>query len=325
LLRLWRTIRRSRPDAVQTWMYHANLLGGLAAYAAGRRNICWGIRQSALSARAVSRLTRLVSWLSARLSRRLPRRIVCCAQKALQTHAEAGYDRQRMVVIPNGYDLSAFRPDLSSGAALRSGLGIGSEAPVIGFVARFHAFKDHANLLNALALLRESGVAPTCLLVGTDMDEGNAELAGITGRLGLADQVRLLGARNDIPAVMNALDIHVMSSFSEGFPNVLAEAMACGTPCISTDVGDAAQIVGASGRIVPPRDPAALADAVRHMLAERRGPGWSARQAAARRHILENFSMERMLASYHEAWALDRLPADGPRHAQAPAPVRSAL
>jgi glycosyltransferase involved in cell wall biosynthesis len=326
LLSLWRTVRQHRPDAVQTWMYHANLLGGIVAYTAGRRNICWGIRQSGLRAGAVSRRTRLVDWLSARLSRWLPRRIVCCAESALLAHAEAGYDRARMVVIPNGYNLSGFRPDPPARAALRNELGLAQSEPVSGFVARFHPFKDHANLLRALALLRKSAVAPTCLLVGTGMDHENAELAEIIGRLGLSEQVRLLGARSDIPAVMNALDVHVMSSENEGFPNVLAEAMACGTPCVSTDVGDAAQILGGTGRLVPPRDPAALAEAIGQMLGERADAGWTMRQGAARRHILENFSMERMLASYHRTWSLDGLPIEDLKHTlETPSGVRSAV
>jgi len=303
LWRLWRIVRRERPDVVQTWMYHANLVGGIVAYAAGQRNICWGIRQSSLRWGGISARTRLVDRASARLSRQVPRKIVCCAEKALAAHAESGYDRQRMVVVANGYDLSAFRPDPAAGAALRDRLGLTPAEPVIGFVARFHPFKDHATLLEAIAALRQSGLAPACLLVGAGMDEGNAELADSIRTLGLAGQVRLLGPRSDVAAVMNALDVHVMSSVSEGFPNVLAEAMACGTPCVATDVGDAAHIVGNTGLIVPARDPAALASAIRQMLAERGSAAWPDRQERARRRIVENFSMERMIAGYRRVWS----------------------
>lgn len=302
LRRMWRTIRQVRPDAVQTWMYHANLLGGIVARLAGQRNICWGIRQSSLDPDRTSRSTMLVHTLSARFSRHIPRRIICCAEKARDLHAESGYDAGRMLVIPNGYDLSAFRPDPTSAGAVRAELALDPAEPVIGFVARFHSNKDHANLLKALSQLRLASVRPVCLLIGYGMDQDNPELVKMIANLALTDQIRLLGQRSDIPKVMNALDLHVMSSMSEGFPNVLAEAMACGTPCVSTDVGDAAMIIGDTGRIVPPSDPAALASAIAEMLTELHRPSWPKRREAARRQVEDNFSIDRMVESYNQVW-----------------------
>lgn len=302
LWRLWREIRRAEPDVVQTWLFHADLLGGVVTRLAGRRNVCWGIHTTTLDPREIPRSTILVARICKNLSRLVPRRVVCGALKARDVHARMGYYAARLRVIPNGYDLSVFRPDPEQGVALREALGIDLAAPVIGFVARFDPVKDHANLLEALAILRRWGVAPTCLLVGTGMEAENAELARQIAEAGVADQVRLLGRRTDIPAVMNALDLHVMSSSSEAFPNVLAEAMACGTPCVSTDVGDAVAILGDTGRIVPPRDPAALAEAMGALLAERAGPDWSARRETARRHVADNFSIEKMVDSYRRVW-----------------------
>lgn len=302
LLRLWREIRRIKPDAVQTWMYHADLLGGLAARLAGVRNVTWGIHHTTLDPKQSPRSTILVAKACALLSRNIPRRIICCAERSREVHAGLGYDAGRMRVIPNGYDLSVFQPDPTAGAALRRDLGLTPDAPVIGFVARFDPLKDHNNLLQALALLRARGIAPTCLLIGTGLESENRQLADWISKTVPGDQIRLLGRRSDIPAVMNALDLHVMSSSSEAFPNVLAEAMACGTPCVSTDVGDAAAIVGATGRIVPPSNPAALAGAIADMLAARDAPDWPARRAAARAHVADNFSLARMIDAYHSVW-----------------------
>ncbi|MCC7320677.1 MAG: glycosyltransferase [Rubellimicrobium sp.] len=305
LWRLWREIRRIRPDVVQTWMYHADLVGGVAARLAGCRNVVWGIHNSNLSPGETARSTILVARVCARLSRLVPRCIICCAERAREVHAALGYEARRMVVVPNGYDLSQFRPDPDARARLRGALGIAQDAPLIGFVARFDPQKDHRTLLRALALLGERGVAPQCLLVGTGMEEGNAALAAMIAETGTADPVHLLGRRTDIPAVMNALDLHVMSSVGEAFPNVLAEAMACGTPCVSTDVGDAGVILGDTGRIVPPRDPAALAEAIAAGLQERALPAWQARQAAARARIAENFTIDRMVGRYRAVWNAD--------------------
>lgn len=303
LWRLWQLIRRTRPDAIQTWMYHADLLGGVVARLAGQRNIVWGIRHTTLVPGESPRSTIVVARLCAWLSRIVPRRIICCAEKAREVHAALGYDSARMSVIPNGYDLSVFHPDGQAGQQVRHELSLASDASVIGFVARFDPQKDHETLLSALSVLQAQGNCPICLLVGTGLTSDNIELTGRIAALGLDERVRLLGRRNDIPAVMNALDLHVMSSaFGEAFPNVLAEAMACGTPCVSTDVGDAAAILGDTGEIVPSRNPEALAAAIMDMLTEREAPSWTKRCEAARCRVSDRYSIERMAESYCKLW-----------------------
>jgi glycosyltransferase involved in cell wall biosynthesis len=302
LWQLWCLIRNLRPDAIQTWMYHADLLGGVIARLAGQSNVSWGIRQSDIAGTGTARSTILVAKLCARLSRLVPRTIICCAKKAADVHATFGYDAGRMRVIPNGYDLSVFKPNPAAGVELRAGLGIDPYNPVIGFVARFDPLKGHDNLLQALSLLKARGHTPACLLVGTGMEPNNTALAAMVADLGLKDQVYLLGRRNDIPTVMNALDLHVMSSYSEAFPNVLAEAMACGTPCVSTDVGDAAEILGETGWILPPCDTEALAVAMAQALDMHGSADWTTRQDACRAHICANFSIDKMVKFYHSAW-----------------------
>lgn len=302
LFRLWRVIRTTRPDVVQTWMYHADLVGGLVTRMAGCRNVVWGMHNTTLSEEKSARNTIRTVRLCARLSSRVPHRIICCAEKTRAVHAALGYDETRMRVVPNGYDLSTFRPDPVSREQIRKELGIGSDTPVIGFVARFDPQKDHANLLHALANLRDSGRRPLCLLVGTGLAPDNADLSRMISDLGLTAQVRLMGRRSDIPAVMNALDVHVMSSASEAFPNVLCEAMACGTPCVTTDVGDAAVIVSDTGWVAPARDPKALSNAMADALSARERADWTARKEAARQRIETHFTIDRMVEGYHAVW-----------------------
>jgi glycosyltransferase involved in cell wall biosynthesis len=169
-------------------------------------------------------------------------------------------------------------------------------------VGRFDPQKDHVNLLAALAYIQRQGVDLACVLVGTGLDADNTPLLQQIEQAGLQSRVRLLGRRNDISAVMNALDVHVLSSSAEAFPNVLAEAMACGTPCVTTDVGDAPLIVGDTGWVVPPRNAEALADAIESALSVKSDPGWNERKHAARLRIEQNFSIERMVAAYNEVW-----------------------
>ena len=171
-------------------------------------------------------------------------------------------------------------------------------------MARYDKKKDHLNLLNALSLIREKNINFFCTLVGSNIDKKNFILISEIKRLKLSNNVRLLGQNDNILQVMNGLDVFVQSSsYGEGFPNVVAESMACGTPCIVTDVGDAGLIVGKTGWIVPPNNPNNLAKAIEKALNEMRTKNWNKRRHKARLRIKENFNISKMLQSYNEVWS----------------------
>ncbi len=302
---LWRILRLEQPDVVQTWMYHADLLGGVVARLAGIKPISWGVRQTNLEPGKSKRSTIWVARTCARLSRWVPQAIVCCAESAARAHNGIGYDQRKLVVVPNGYDLRQFRPDMELRGRTQRALGIPPGVRVLGMVGRFDAQKDHENLLSALAGLDLEKVDAYCVLVGNEVNERNRTLMRWIQARGLGSRVLLLGQRTDIPAVMNALDLHVLSSsFGEGFPNVVAEAMACGTPCVATDIGDASVIVGDTGWIVPPRDPVALAAAMAAAMKDHSDVDcWRQRREAARARIEQCFSMDSMVRGFHEVWA----------------------
>ena len=306
LVQLFRLIREIRPDVVQTWMYHSDLIGGLVGRLAGVRAIAWGIRHANLDPAHNSRATLGIVRVCALLSGWVPRKIVSCSAQASRVHQAVGYRADKFIHIPNGYNLQRLQPDAASRSALRAELGIAHNAFVLGMVARFDVQKDHRNLVQALGLLKRRGVPFTCLLVGVGMDEANGELRGWLDAAGVAGHVKLLGPRSDVPAVMNALDVHVLSSLGEAFPNVLAEAMACGTPCVTTDVGDAAVIVADHGWVVAPQDSDVLAEGLiqAHNNFTADGAAWQARQAACRAHIMANFELELMCQRYRQAWQL---------------------
>ena len=302
--KLIKLIRRHKPDVVQTWMYHADLLGGIAARMAGIKAIVWGIRHTTLEPGKSKKTTIWIVKLLARLSRWLPARITVCAQRAMDVHEELGYNRAKMSFIPNGYDLEDFTPMPNEARAIRSEWGVEPGIFLIGTVGRYNPQKDHANLLQALALLRSRNIPLRCVLVGVNLDSDNQELVAQIQRLGLEEMVILLGERTDIPAVMSALDVHVLpSAYGEPFPNVVAEAMACETPCVATDVGDAAYIVGNTGWVVPPGDSNALANAIEKSLNEIKHDQWALRCTSARERIQKNFSIKKMVTLYHELWS----------------------
>ena len=301
-------IAKMRPDLVQTWMYHADLIGGLVARWAGARSVIWGIRHANLDADKNRFSTRLTMRACALLSNRIPVAIACCSQQAARVHQALGYQANKFTIIPNGYDLTQFRPDLVARAKIRQEWKVAPEEILLGLVARWDRQKDHPNLLHTLALLAKKGLEFRCVLVGTGMSRENQQLAKLIRQLSLEDRLILTGPRNDIPDVMNALDLHVLSSAGEAFPNTVAEAMACGTPCVVTDVGDAALIVGDTGWIAPPQNPEALAERVEQGLVTLQSEGHEALRQRCRTRITEHFSLERMVSAYRDLWEATVMP-----------------
>ncbi len=301
LLRLVYWLRQNPPHCVQTWMYHADLIGGISAKLAGGIPVIWGIRNSNLKPQHTKRTTLLTAKACARLSRRLPARIVCCSEASRQSHKEMGYAEDRMVVIPNGFDLAAFKPDQEARPAVRRELCIPGEAPLIGLVGRFNPLKDHNNFIRAAAHLHACLPDVHFLLCGDGVTWENPELVEWIKTAGIQTRCHLLGRREDIPRLTASLDIACSSSNSEGFPNVIGEAMACGVPCVVTDVGDSAMIVGETGRVVPPRNPQALAECWRELL--ELGPEGRSRLGSAARHrVEEHFNLPLIVTRYERLY-----------------------
>ncbi|WP_242218914.1 glycosyltransferase family 4 protein [Shinella zoogloeoides] len=304
LRQLWIILRQERPQIVQTWMFHANLIGGVVAKLIGGTEVYWGIHHTTLIPGTTGNSTRLVDWACARLSRYIPTKIIACGKKARDAHICRGYTAVKFTVIPNGYDVSFFCPDLLAREHVRRELSIAHDAYVVGTVGRWDPQKDHANLIAAIRVVREQHPHLHLVLAGSDCDKNNSELQELLYAAALLDNVHLLGRRTDVPAVMNALDLHVLPSYNEAFPNVVAEAMACGVPGIVTDVGDAKDIVGATGWVVPPREAQALANAITEALCEIRDtPNWILRKQQVRQRIEDNFSLQTMAENYYKSWA----------------------
>nr|WP_091657014.1 glycosyltransferase [Massilia sp. PDC64] len=292
LVALVRILRKTRPDVVQTWMYHADLLGGLAARVSGNSNIIWGVRTTDVNAGGV-RATTFVMYLCALLSRVIPRKIVCAANASRRVHARAGYDDKRMVVIPNGFNIDHLKVLPGERTAFREQYGFSTKNLVIGTLGRFNLAKDHKNFVQAAGLLCEKFPDLRFLLVGRGLDSSNIELNQWILDTGFPDRFVLLGERSDVPKCLSAMDIFCLSSRTEGFPNVVGEAMAMGVPCVVTNVGDAAFLVGETGIVVPRENSAALATGIERLLTmpadEREALGKKARE-----RIHAEFTMERV-------------------------------
>jgi len=293
VVRLARIVREFRPAVVHTWMYHSNLIGGIAARLAGGVPIVWAIHSCVLGPDRARRTTRWTVALGAWLSGWLPDQIVAVSRASRDQHAAIGYDPTRLVVIPNGFDVEQYRPDPVARRAVRDELGLHPDTVLIGLVARIDPVKDHAGFIRAATLLAKRQARVAFLLCG----DGTESLAGAIGDAGLSDRFRILGRRDDVPRVMNALDVATLcSAAGEAFPLVIGEAMACGVPCVVTDLGDCSLLVGDTGRVVPPRDPEALAAAWEDLVVlgpdGRRRLGREARRRIERRYSLRSVAAE---------------------------------
>jgi glycosyltransferase involved in cell wall biosynthesis len=297
IMRLAAVIRQFKPDLLQTWLYHADLLGTLARYFVSIPRLSWNIRCAEVDFSQYARTTRWTVAALARLSA-LPDVVVANSEAGRASHLRLGYRPKRWEIVANGFDLQRFRPDARARAAARAELGIDSEAFLVALPARADPMKDHETFLRAARRVLDAGHPAKFALVGRGADRDNPLIGKVVAELGLQAAVLALGERADMPRIFAAADLVALSSaFGEGFPNVLGEAMACGVACVSTDVGDAAAIIDKTGFVVPPRDPAALAAAMSAVAAM--SPEEVARlRESARRRIEQNFSIEAVVRRY---------------------------
>ncbi|WP_431511787.1 glycosyltransferase family 4 protein [Variovorax sp. DAIF25] len=294
--KLFFRIRKIEPDIVQTWMYHADFIGGLAARFAGVKRIIWGVRTTDIS-KGGSPITSAIRWICARISCHIPMKIVCAAEAARKAHAKLGYCEDRMLVIPNGFEMNLFHAEEGHVLALRDQCGFDRSHVVIGCMGRFNIVKDQKNFIQAAKLIAATNPRARFLMVGRGCDAENVELMNWLRESGSMPLFTLLGHRSDVATCLAAMDIFVLPSRTEGFPNALAEAMAMSRVCVSTDVGDAASVLGDCGVVVAAEDSEALAGGIslamdltsfdRRQLGER-----------ARLRVATEFSMDRCVEKF---------------------------
>jgi glycosyltransferase involved in cell wall biosynthesis len=301
LLRLASALRQFRPDLVQGWLYHANIAATVASWLVSRRTpVMWSIRGAPDWDHLDNWQKRLTRWTGKKLSP-LARRIIHNSLAGAVGHEQLGYAARNRVVLPNGFDTVAFQPSNDARQTLRRALNVHDDAVLVGLIGRYDPLKDHRNFLCAARLLKQRYPSMHVVLAGERLERSNEELGQLIRDFGLADRVHLLGLRNDINQVTAALDISVLSSSSEGFPNVIGEAMSCEIPCVVTNVGDCAWIVGDTGKIVPPHDSQGLAKAIGELL--ELGPvGRAAVGKRARARIIQEFSLDSVVRRYEDLY-----------------------
>jgi len=303
----WQTIKKLRqfmrafnPDIVQGWMYHGNIAATVAVFLFDpmRRKVklFWNVRQTLYDINSEKTQTRwliiLGRWLSF-----FPHSIIYNSNLSAEQHCNVGYLSKKTKIIPNGFDLQKFRPDRQRRQQLREELKVSESTVLIGHISRLHPMKDHATLLRAIDRVVDSLSSTGSkqevlfLLIGQ----------GVTSELSTNPAVHFLGERSDIPKIMSAIDIVVSSSaWGEGFPNVIGEAMASEVPCVVTDVGDSAYIVGKYGRVCSVGDDQCIANSILQLIENKQERETVGKQA--RKRIKENYSMDKIKKEYLKEW-----------------------
>lgn len=302
-LKLRRLLKEIQPDVVQTWMYHSDLLGGLAAKSLGVKKVIWGIRTTDVS-QGSSKLTVHLSKLCAKLSYYIPNAIVCAAHVSKDYHVNIGYDESKMNVIPNGFDIEALSATDEDGLEVRQQNNLSVEDIVIGSVGRFNPVKNQKLFVDVAAILTKEYPDLKFMIVGRGNTVGNNELMSWINDYDIADSFRLLGQRDDIPKCLKAMDIFCLHSKTEGFPNVLVEAMAIGLPCISTNVGDSKLILQNLEISVPLGNARALADGISKIIKSllRDESELEILKIRSKTSINERFSMDKVYGLHLDLW-----------------------
>ncbi len=297
LVKLRRIVREFQPDLIQGWMYHGNLAATLARTFARRHPaLAWNVRHSLYDLGYEKPMTRQVIRLNMFFSSS-PNMLLYNSQLARKQHEAFGFALGNGLVIPNGIDVQRFCFSDESRTRVRSELGIPAEANVVGHVARLHPMKGHRFFLRAAADLAQRYPETHFLICGQNVSLENVALRQLIP-VRAHDRFHLLGERGDVSELMSAMDIFCLSSvWGEGFPNVIGEAMATGLPCVVTDVGDSAVVVGDTGVVVPPQDESAFVTGVESLLTmspeERRMLG-----ASAQARIEASYTLEAIVGQY---------------------------
>lgn len=297
ILELVRLLRVIRPDIIQTWMPHADLLGSIGALLSGSAPIVWNIRTSnysgpgnPLATKTIVRILALLSWI-------IPDKIIACSYSARASHVNMGYHGKKIVVVQNGFEPELAVSEDRIHPVTLNFLEARSDAIKFGMVGRFHPDKGHRKLIESLSALKRRGKDFSCVFVGKISDSDRRVFQKLLGDHSLDEEVLIAGPMKNPSELYSRIDIHISASTNEGFPNVVAESMLFGKPNIVTDVGDASAIVGDTGWVVSPNAPSEMLEAL-IASCETSAEEMSFRSLGARHRILDLFSLERMTSGY---------------------------
>jgi glycosyltransferase involved in cell wall biosynthesis len=290
VFRFIKLLKSLQPDILYSFLPDANIVGLIVGRLSGVKRVVWGVRASNMDVSRYDWLARMSLRLSAFLSR-FPDAIITNSVAGKEFHRSIGYSTNRMMVVPNGIDTDRFKPDHSAGLKVRDEWNIDEDKVTIGLVGRLDPMKDHTTFLQAVKIFDQKKCSVCFVCIGDGKEPYKSEIHSLCSALGINGFLIWAGEGYDMVAVYNAMDMITSSSLSEGFSNVIGEAMACGVPCVVTDVGDSAAIVGETGIVVSPKDSQALAAGWIRMLGHLNDKTYSIKEMA-RARIVYHYNSE---------------------------------
>jgi glycosyltransferase involved in cell wall biosynthesis len=301
ILKFREVLKETKPDLIPTWMYHANIFAGvLTKIFFYKKPVVWNIRCTIMKLVEAGLTTYILIYLGSLLSYFIPDCIVVCGKAVKSDHQEAGYKRSKMKIIENGFDLEYFKPpqklqNINNNYYTRD--------LIVGVLGRFHPQKNHDLAIKACSIAISKNINLKLYLAGTGMTTDKSELNKSIRKHRMENFTEFFGALKDVRVFFKEIDVLLLpSKFGEGFPNVLAEAMAYGIPCIATSIGDSEKIIGQSGWVVPNQKPKEIVSAFEEIIEMRKNKSWLKIKNTARKRIEKNFSISKMITSYSKCW-----------------------
>jgi len=301
VFKIFKLTREFEPDLVQGWMYHGNIFSlFVSLFARIKPKVFWGVRQTIYDIRKEKLLTRIIIKAGARLSF-LAHFIIYNSRKSQNQHESIGFSKKNGIYIPNGFNLSTWKSSDRKRKAIRKELKIPESSFVIGYIGRYHQMKNIELLFKAMESVLSKNSDLYFLVVGKNTDIKNSKLKPYYDHLP-SKQVVSLGERTDIPEVIRCIDLLCLTSaWGEGFPNVLGEAMAVGTPCVATDIGDSSLIIGETGWVIPSNNTKLLVKSINLALFES-ASAYALRSLSAKKRISENYNIENIVNRYCDVY-----------------------
>ena len=300
--RFIKLIYQLKPDIIQGWMYHGNIASSLAGLCLlNKVPILWNIRHTPYNLKEEKWFTSILIRLGALFSHQ-PKYIIYNSQASAYHHKLLGYNNKLHKIIPNGFDCFQFKPSITARLTLRNELKLKKDDFLIGFIARYHPMKNHVDFIRAARKLISKYPYIHFVLAGRNVNKFNSVLVNLIKEEGIVSQVHLLDERNDISEITAAPDIATnFSSWGESFSNAIGEAMACGIPCVVTDIGDSALIVGDTGIVIPTKNIDELVKAWIKLI-KISSEGRKQLGQKARERIVNNFSLLKIINNYEEVY-----------------------